>query len=121
MKMESKKLFIGPGCLAALALAAFGIFAACENTVQKGSGNRNPIDEFPDEEYGEDWGWPELPPLVLSQTEVILGAGDTVNLTATVEGKAAEVWWTSNKAGAVSAAADGTVTAYGQGAADTEG
>jgi hypothetical protein len=76
-----------------------------------------PPDEFAGEEYGEDWEWPDLPPLVLNKTALTLGAGESDSLTAEIEGEAAEVWWTSNKAGVVSVDEDGKVMAHGQGAA----
>ena len=104
-----KKVFLGLGLLAALML---GI--TCENTVIE---TKAPLDEFAGEEYGEDWEWPDLPPLVLSETALTLGAGETASLTAEIEGEAAEVWWTSNKAGVVSVDEDGKVKAHGQGAA----
>jgi hypothetical protein len=117
--MKTKKLFIALGCIAALELTAFGIFAACENHVEQVA--RALENEFPDEEYGEDWEWPELTALVLNKTAVTLRVDETDKLTATVDGEAAEAWWMSNKPATVSVSEDGTITALGQGTALIKG
>ncbi|MDR2343925.1 MAG: Ig-like domain-containing protein [Spirochaetaceae bacterium] len=112
--METKKLLIALGCLAALALAAFGIFSACENP--ENAAGSSPSDPFADEEYGEDWEWPELAELTLNHTTLTLASGDEETLVAMIDGESAEAWWTSNKPATVSVE-DGKVTALGQGTA----
>jgi hypothetical protein len=78
-----------------------------------------PPDEFAGEEYGEDWEWPDLPPLVLSETALTLGAGESASLTAEINGApvpAASLRWTLNKTGVVGINEEtGEVTVLGPG------